>query len=82
LRYAEYWGDLPVNGRQLLFVLAHGFLEMAFGVVWGAGWLVLFRELFNAKPKKFGSIVIGAAYGVYLIHPIFITLYARCARWV
>jgi hypothetical protein len=49
-----------------MYVLAYGFVEMAFGTVWGVGWLVMFRELFNSKPKKFGATLIGAAYGVYL----------------
>jgi hypothetical protein len=77
LRMAEYWGELPVHAPQLLYVLAYGFVEMTFGVVWGVGWLVMFREMFNSKPKKFGVMLIGATYGVYLIHPIFITLYGR-----
>jgi hypothetical protein len=79
LRVGEYWGQLPVHVPQLLYVLAYGFFETTFGVVWGIGWIVMFREIFNHKPKKFGLIVIGATYGVYLIHPIFITLYGR---WV
>ncbi|KAF6254733.1 hypothetical protein COO60DRAFT_1664076 [Scenedesmus sp. NREL 46B-D3] len=82
LRTAQYWGDRPGSAAQLLYVLVHGFVEMAFGAVWTAGWLVLFREMFNTKPKKFGAVVIGATYAVYLIHPIFITLYGRMLEHV
>lgn len=53
------------------------FVEQSFAVVWSAGLLILFREAFNARPSWFGGQVIGAAYGAYIFHYLFISLFAR-----
>eukprot|EP00879_Flechtneria_rotunda_P013053 GHRR01013633.1.p1 GENE.GHRR01013633.1~~GHRR01013633.1.p1 ORF type:complete len:242 (+),score=61.79 GHRR01013633.1:519-1244(+) len=57
--------------------LLRTFVEQSFCVVWSAGLLVLFREAFNCKPNKLGALIIGSAYGVYIIHYPIIQLYAR-----
>eukprot|EP00878_Enallax_costatus_P023029 GHUV01024478.1.p1 GENE.GHUV01024478.1~~GHUV01024478.1.p1 ORF type:complete len:194 (+),score=33.37 GHUV01024478.1:756-1337(+) len=57
--------------------LLRTFVEQSFCVVWSAGLLVLFRQAYNIKPNWLGLQIIGAAYGAYIVHQIFIAIYAR-----
>lgn len=57
--------------------LLRTFVEQSFCVVWSAGLLVLFRQAYNVKPNRLGLQIIGAAYGAYIVHQIFIAIYAR-----
>lgn len=54
------------------------FFEQGFAVLWSVGLLVAFREWVNYSPEKLGKLgpaagaVVGAAYTVYIIHPVFV----------
>ncbi|GBF89937.1 hypothetical protein Rsub_02641 [Raphidocelis subcapitata] len=65
------------DGAFLLSWFLRTFVEQSFCVVWSIGLIVLFRDAFNARPGKWGSQIIGAAYAVYIVHPLIIMLYAR-----
>ena len=54
--------------------LFYSVFEQVFAVTWSAGLLILFRERVNFAPGQWGAIVVGAAYTVYIIHPV--ALYA------
>lgn len=75
------WGskalpEAPGSPGFLGALLYMYFVMQSFAVAWSLGLLVVFRETFNPKPGRVGGIVIGAAYGAYLVHPLFITLFA------
>eukprot|EP00878_Enallax_costatus_P008625 GHUV01009018.1.p1 GENE.GHUV01009018.1~~GHUV01009018.1.p1 ORF type:complete len:183 (+),score=18.88 GHUV01009018.1:306-854(+) len=50
---------------------------MAWAVVWYVGLVILFRDHVNIMHNRFWRKVVGAAYGVYIIHPLFIVLFAK-----
>ena len=53
------------------------FFEESFAVLWSVGLLVFAREKVNITPNKVGTVIIGAAYAVYIIHPFVLTCYGR-----
>jgi hypothetical protein len=70
------WGTYPIPAALVWFVLYERFAMWSFVSVWGLGLLLLFREQLNHVPGKLGQQVISGAYGAYLIHPVFIVLWA------
>jgi hypothetical protein len=49
--------------------------EQSFALLWSVGLVVVAREHVNMAPQQLGKAVIGAAYAVYIIHPLFLCLY-------
>jgi glucan biosynthesis protein C len=58
-------------------LVARTFVEQSFAVVWSAGVLIAARDAANWRPGRLGGVIIGAAYAAYVIHPIFVVLFAR-----
>ncbi|WIA41852.1 hypothetical protein OEZ86_009178 [Tetradesmus obliquus] len=81
-RPEELWGTHPISGAMVGYVLYSKFSQWAFAVVWAVGLLLLFRELFNHAPGRLGKQLIAGAYGAYIIHPLFIPLWAWAFRGV
>ena len=67
----------PSIGTYAGLWVAHTFVEQSFAVVWSAGLLIVARDYFNTKPGRLGRVIIGAAYTVYIIHPMYVTLFGR-----
>jgi hypothetical protein len=61
----------------LLSWLLRTFVEQSFCVIWSVGLLIVFRRAYNVKPNQFGTHVIGASYGAYLVHSVVLILFAR-----
>lgn len=53
-----------LNWRSLVYSLWEALVCLGLGM----GLLTLFREWFSGKPGKLMAIVVGAAYGAYIIH--------------
>lgn len=66
-------GGRPGAGFQLFFAL----FEQSFAVLWSLGLLALFRARCNRPAGGVGAVVVGAAYGAYIVHPLFLVLSDR-----
>lgn len=69
--------SIPAGAPQLAVVYVFMFIEQLHAVCFCYALLSLGRTCFNAKPGRFGALLIGAAYGAYIIHGMFIGLYGR-----
>jgi hypothetical protein len=48
-----------------------------FAALWGTGLLIWARHKWTLEPGAVGRRIIGAAYGVYILHPLVVVAYAR-----
>lgn len=67
----------PAPAGLVFYLLWLKLALWSFSVVWTVGMLVVFRETFNKAPGPlWGRQIIAGAYGAYIIHPLFIPLWA------
>lgn len=74
-----YLGFSPTAGGSVgvTYLVTYTLWEAAFGLTWAFGLLVIFRQHVNRKPGRLGAVIIGAAYTVYVIHPLVIVIWFR-----
>ncbi|KAJ3373184.1 hypothetical protein GGF31_001176 [Allomyces arbusculus] len=66
------------NGRQLLMSV----VEQAYAVTVSAAILMIFRDRYNGAPNRIWMRLIGAAYAVYIVHPLVVApLYVPFMSW-
>ncbi|KNE58909.1 hypothetical protein AMAG_04446 [Allomyces macrogynus ATCC 38327] len=66
------------SGRQLLMSV----VEQAYAVTVSAAILMIFRDRYNGAPNRIWMRLIGAAYAVYIVHPLVVApLYVPFMSW-
>jgi surface polysaccharide O-acyltransferase-like enzyme len=55
----------------------YSFTQQTFAALWGSGLTMLFAAWANTQPSPLVKRMNGAAYTVYIIHPLIITIFNR-----